>query len=89
MIKPLKDRLLVKRDETQTETEGGLIIAEVAQRKETSGIVFAIGSDVTEVKVSDRILFGRIDGVDIKNEYVGEDGDFIMLREDQIKAIYV
>jgi chaperonin GroES len=89
MIKPIGNKLLVKRDVAPTESEGGLLIPDAAQKKETTGIVFAIGSEVTEVQVTDKVVFGKIDGVTIESKYVGESGDFIMLREDQIKATYV
>lgn len=89
MIEPLKNRLIVKRDETKTETESGFIIPDAAQRKELTGVVIATGPDVEEIKLGNRVIFGKVDGVGLSNKYFEEQGDFIMLREDQIKAIYV
>lgn len=90
MIEPLNKRVLVKRDETKTEVNG-ILLAASAQRQENSGTVIAIGPEVTEVRVGERVLFGKIDGVPIDVKYCDnvKENNFILINEEQIKAIYV
>src|SRR5512138_127149 len=90
-IKPLQDRVLVKRVEEEAKTKGGIIIPDTAKEKPQEGLVVAVGpgkvadngTRVTpEVKAGDRILFGKYSGTDIKIE--GE--EHLILREDDILA---
>lgn len=87
MIKPLGRRIIVKRDPTKTETESGFIIVKEAQKPELSGTALAIGPDVKDVKVGDRVIFGRIDGTPLPEKYAEE--NCIILNEEQIKGVYV
>lgn len=86
MIEPLGKRVVVKRDPTKTEI-AGFIVPEAAQVKELSGKVLAVGPEVTDVLVGDRVIFGKFDGTDIPTKHAEE--DCIILNEDQIKGIYV
>ncbi|MEJ2093452.1 MAG: co-chaperone GroES [Syntrophobacterales bacterium] len=91
-VKPLNDRVLVKRiEETQT-TKGGIVIPDTAKEKPMEGRVIAVGpgkmSDAgnrmsLQAKEGDRILFGKYSGTEIKVE--GE--EYLMMREDDILAI--
>jgi len=91
-IRPLGDRILVKRIQEEEKTKGGIIIPDTAKEKPQEGRVVAVGKGkVTEdgklvppdVKAGDRILFGKYAGSEIKLE--GE--EHLILREDDILGI--
>jgi chaperonin GroES len=91
-IKPLGDRVLVKRIKEEDKTKGGIIIPDTAKEKPQEGRVVAVGRGkvaedgklvTPEVKAGDKILFGKYSGSEIKL-----DGDeHIVLREDDILGI--
>jgi chaperonin GroES len=92
-IKPLHDRVIVKRiDESADKTAGGLFIPDTAKEKPQEGEVIAVGAgkykedgsrQTLDVKAGDRILFGKYSGSEIKI-----DGDeFLIMREDEILGI--
>jgi|TARA_B100001758_G_C18008429_1_gene401756 chaperonin GroES len=91
-IRPLYDRVIVKRLEAEVKTKSGLYIPETAKEKPIQGQVIAVGNGKRtedgkvlglEVKVNDRVLFGKYSGTEIKL-----DGDErVILREDEILAI--
>jgi chaperonin GroES len=91
-IRPLNDRLLVKRLEEITKTAGGIIIPDSAKEKPAEGTVIAVGPGKTnekgdrvalQVKAGDKVLFSKYGGTDVKLE--GE--DYIIMREDDILGI--
>jgi chaperonin GroES len=91
-IRPLHDRIIVERVEEETKTAGGLIIPDTAKEKPQQGKVIAVGKGkVTEdgklvgmdVKVGDRILFGKYAGTEIKIE--GK--EYLMMREDDVLGV--
>ena len=91
-IKPLHDRVIVKRIEEEETTKGGIIIPDTAKEKPSEGKVVAVGNgklldngqlQPLAVKKGDRILFGKYSGTDIKIE--GE--EHLIMREDDIIAI--
>lgn len=91
-LKPLHDRVLVKRLDSEEKTKGGIIIPDSAKEKPLEAKVIAVGDGkVTDdgktqklaVKVGDKVLFGKYAGTEIKVD--GE--DMIILREDDILAI--
>jgi chaperonin GroES len=91
-VKPLNDRVLVKRIEEAQVTKGGIVIPDIAKEKPIEGRVIAVGpgkmSDAgnrmsLQAKEGDRILFGKYSGTEIKVE--GE--EYLMMREDDILAI--
>ena len=91
-VRPLFDRLLVKRNDEPTKSKGGLFLPETAKEKPLEGTVLAVGAGRTSdegkvtaltVKVGDRILFGKYAGTEIKVE--GEDR--LILREDDVFGI--
>jgi chaperonin GroES len=91
-IRPLQDRVIVKRLEEEEKTKGGIIIPDSAKEKPQEGKVIAIGKGkVTEdgkvipldVKAGDRILFGKYSGTEVKIE--GE--EHLIMREEDILGI--
>ena len=91
-VKPLQDRLVVKRLAEEEKTKGGIIIPDAAKEKPQEGKVIAVGpGKVTdngqrvtpEVKAGDKILFGKYAGTEIKID--GE--EHLILREDDVLAI--
>jgi chaperonin GroES len=91
-IRPLNDRLLVKRLEEITKTAGGIIIPDSAKEKPAEGTVIAVGPGKSnekgdrvalQVKAGDKVLFSKYGGTDVKLD--GE--DFIIMREDDIMGI--
>ncbi len=91
-VRPLHDRVLIKRIEEEESIRGGIIIPDSAKEKPQEAEVVAVGSGkrledgtVTplEVKAGDRVLFGKYSGTEIKLE----DEDYLILREDEILGI--
>ncbi len=91
-IRPLQDRVIVKRLEEEEKTKGGIIIPDSAKEKPQEGKVIAVGKGkVTEdgkvipldVKEGDRILFGKYAGTEVKID--GE--EHLIMREDDILGI--
>ena len=91
-IKPLADRVLVKRiDEEEEQKVGGIIIPDTAKEKPQEGEIVAVGPGRTEdgdripleVEVGDKVLIGKYSGTEVKIE--GE--DYLIMREDDILAI--
>ncbi len=91
-IRPLQDRVIVKRLEEEEKTKGGIIIPDTAKEKPQEGKVIAVGKGkVTEdgkvlpldVKVGDKILFGKYAGTEVKIE--GE--EHLIMREEDILGV--
>ena len=91
-LKPLNDRIVVKRMEEEEKTAGGIIIPDTAKEKPIQGEIVAAGLGKLmddgsrrplDVKVGDRVLFGKYAGTDIK---VGNE-ELLIMREDDILAI--
>jgi chaperonin GroES len=92
-VRPLHDRLLVKRFEEEEEVKkGGIIIPDTAKEKPQEGEVVAVGEgrrlesgerQPMDVKAGDRILFGKYSGTDVK---IGDD-EYLILREEDVLAV--
>jgi chaperonin GroES len=91
-IRPLHDRILVKRLEEQEVKRGGIIIPDTAKEKPQEGKVVAVGNGKTgddgkrvalDVKSGDKILFGKYSG----NEVKIEDEEYLIIREEDVLAI--
>ena len=91
-IRPLHDRLVVRRIEEKETAKGGIIIPDSAKEKPQEGEVLAVGNGkilengtklALDVKVGDKILFGKYTGTEIKID--GE--DVLILREDEVLAV--
>jgi len=93
-VKPLQDRVIVKRVEEEEKTKGGIIIPDTAKEKPQEGKVISVGAGkvsdkgeriALEVKEGDRVLFGKYSGNEINID--GE--EHLIMREDDIIAIIV
>ncbi|MGC4088158.1 MAG: co-chaperone GroES [Polyangiaceae bacterium] len=93
-IRPLQDRLIVKRVKEEEKTKGGIIIPDSAKEKPIEGEVLAVGNGkvtddgklrAPDVKAGDRVLFGKYAGTEVKLE--GE--DLLILREDDVLGVIV
>ena len=91
-IRPLNDRLLVKRLEEEAKTAGGIIIPDSAKEKPAEGQVVAVGPGklndkgdrvALQVKTGDRVLFSKYGGTDVRLD--GE--DYLIMREDDILGV--
>jgi chaperonin GroES len=91
-VKPLHDRVIVKRMEGDDKTKGGIIIPDTAKEKPVEGLIEAVGNGKIiedgkviplQVKVGDKVLFGKYAGTEIKIE----GSEFLIMREDDIIAI--
>lgn len=91
-LRPLQDRILVKRVEEETTTKGGIIIPDTAKEKPAEGEVIAVGIGrigedgkriALEIKKGDKILFGKYGGTEIKIE--GE--EYLIMREEDVLGI--
>ncbi len=91
-IRPLQDRVVVKRLESESVTKGGIIIPDAAKEKPVEGRVVAVGSGKAakdgkvrplEVQVGDTVLFGKYSGTEVKLDGV----EHVLLREDDILAV--
>jgi len=91
-LRPLQDRVLIKRIDEQQSAKGGIIIPDTAKEKSQEGEVVALGAGKIlengtilplELKEGDRILFGKFSGTEVKVA----DQDYLVLREDEIIGI--
>ncbi len=91
-LRPLQDRIIVKRLEEETKTAGGIFIPETAKEKPQKGEVIAVGNGKKtedgkvipiDVKAGDKVLFGKYAGTEIKIE--GQ--EYLIMREDDILGI--
>jgi len=91
-IRPLQDRVIVKRLAEEEKTKGGIIIPDTAKEKPMEGLVIAVGKGKTaedgkliklDVKAGDKILFGKYSGTEVKIDGV----EHLIMREDDILGI--
>jgi chaperonin GroES len=91
-LRPLQDRILVKRIEEQEKTAGGIYIPDTAKEKPVMGMVVSVGNGKKgedgkviplDVKAGDKVLFGKYSGSEVKVEA----DDFLIMREDDILGI--
>jgi chaperonin GroES len=91
-VRPLQDRLLVRRVEEETKTKGGLFIPDAAKERPLEGHVIAVGAGkrlddgklvALDVKAGDRILFGKYAGTEIRLDGV----DHLILSEDEVLGV--
>jgi len=91
-IRPLHDRVIVKRLESETKSAGGIVIPDSAAEKPVQGKVVAVGKGkiledgsvrALDVKIGDKILFGKYSGTEVK-----VDGDdLVVMREEDVMAV--
>ena len=85
-IRPLQDRVIIKRVKEEEKSKGGIIIPDTAKEKPIEGEVIAVGNGKVrplDVKAGDRILFGKYSGTEVKID--GE--EHLILREDDILGV--
>jgi chaperonin GroES len=91
-IRPLQDRVIVKRVEEEAKTKGGIIIPDTAKEKPMEGLVIAVGKGKTtedgnlvkpDVKAGDRILFSKYAGTEVKIDGV----EHLIMREEDILGV--
>ena len=91
-IRPLQDRVIVKRVEEEQKTKGGIIIPDTAKEKPIEGEVIAVGNGKVQedgkvrpldIKKGDRVLFGKYAGTEVKIENV----EHLILREEDILGV--
>jgi chaperonin GroES len=91
-VRPLQDRILIKRIEEQETVKGGIIIPDTAKEKPQEGEVIAVGNGKKQkdgstipldVKAGDRILFGKYSGTDIQID----NEEYLILREEEVLAV--
>ncbi len=91
-VRPLHDRILIKRVEEKESIKGGIIIPDTAKEKPQEGQVIAVGNGKKteegkviplDVKAGDRILFGKYSGTEIKLD----DQEYLILREDEVLGV--
>ena len=90
-LRPLHDRVIVKRQEKEPTTAGGIVLASSAAEKPSEGVVIAVGPGKVvdgslrplDVKAGDRVLFGKYTGSEVKVD--GE--DYVIMREEEIFAV--
>ena len=91
-IRPLQDRILIKRIDEEETTKGGIIIPDTAKEKPMEGKVLAVGQGKTdengkripmEVKAGDRVLIGKYAGTEFKMD----DDEHVIVREDEVLGI--
>ena len=93
MIRPLHDRVIIKRLDSEEQMRGGIIIPDTAKEKPQQGEVIAAGEgkfreDGTrqplDVKAGDRVLFGKYSGSEVKID----DEEYLIMREDEILGVF-
>jgi chaperonin GroES len=93
-VRPLHDRILVKRLDAESKTPSGLFIPETAKEKPVEGLVIAVGNGTLtkdgtrvplDVKEGDRVLFAKYSGTEVK--VVLDGGEHLILREDDVLAV--
>ncbi len=91
-IRPLHDRIVVKRVEEEKTSPGGIVIPDTAKEKPIRGEVIAVGHGklldngqvrALDVKVGDKVLFGKYSGTEVKIDGI----EYLMLREDDIMGV--
>ncbi|MBU1007854.1 co-chaperone GroES [Candidatus Dependentiae bacterium] len=82
-IKPLSDRILAKRLESEQTTAAGIIIPDTAQEKTQLGTAVAVGKESKAVKKDDTIIFGKYSGTEV--QFDGE--EYLILKEEEVLGI--
>lgn len=83
MLKPLADKLIVKRLEAEEKTASGIVLPDSAKEKPEQGEVIAVGKDVKEVKKGEKIIFGKYSPTEVKIS--GE--EHLVIKEEDVLAI--
>ncbi len=91
-LQPIGERIVVRREESESTTKGGIVLPDAAQEKPARGVVVALGTgkllndgsrSKPQVKEGDRVLFSSYAGETVKIE----GGEFLLMREDDVLAV--
>lgn len=83
MLKPLADKLVIKRLEAESKTASGIVLPDTAKEKPEQGEVTAVGKDVKEVKKGDKVIFGKYSPTEIKVD----GAEYLVIKEEDVLAI--
>jgi chaperonin GroES len=83
MLKPLADRIILKRTEKEATTASGILLPDSAKEKPEEGEVIEVGKEVKEVKKGDRVVFSKYGPTEIKVKEV----EYLIIKEEDILAI--
>jgi chaperonin GroES len=83
MLKPLADRVVIKRIETESKTASGIVLPDAAKEKPEEGEVIEVGKDVKEVKKGDRVVFSKYSPTEFKKD----SEELLIVKEEDILAI--
>ena len=83
MLKPLADKLIVKRLEAEEKTASGIVLPDSAKEKPEQGEVIAVGKDVKEVKKGEKVIFGKYSPTEVKVDGV----EYLVIKEEDVLAI--
>lgn len=88
MIEPIKHKVLIQRDSPKTETDSGILIPELAQKREVTGKILAVGKQADEtLKEGQRVLFGYHDGTQVDSVYCDGLENCWLIADNQIRCI--
>lgn len=82
-LKPLADRVVIKRIEAEAKTASGIVLPDTAKEKPEEGEVIEVGKDVKEVKKGDKVVFSKYSPSEIKKD--GE--EYLIVKEEEILAV--
>lgn len=83
MLKPLADRVIIKRLETEEKTASGIVLPDSAKEKPEQGEVLATGKDVKEIKKGDKVIFSKYSPSEVKVDGT----EYLIVKEEEILAI--
>ncbi len=96
-LKPIGDRIIVRRELSDEKTAGGLLLPEAAKKKPQRGTVLAVGPGklnrktgdrhAMQLKVGDKVLFTSWAGDEFKDRSQAKDGDILIMHEDDVMAV--
>lgn len=83
MLKPLADKLIVKRLEAEEKTASGIVLPDSAKEKPEQGEVIAVGKDVKEVKKGEKVIFGKYSPTEVRVD----GAEYLVIKEEDVLAI--
>lgn len=83
MIKPLADKIVVKRLEAEEKTASGIVLPDTAKEKPEQGEVIEIGKEVNEVKKGDKVIFSKYSPTEIKVD----SSEYLVIKEEEVLAV--
>ena len=84
MFRPMGDRVVAKRFEPKIKTSGGIYLSKGLREVPMEGLVLAVGDENKEIKVDDRILFGKYAGTEV----TVEEQEYLILRKEEILGVF-